>query len=155
MCRQTTVAKIRSRDYNPVMYIVNASSILPKHKAKKSRYQKKGMINYREKKRWPSFQHMYLPCWLHSHSTFCVLIKSALLHHMQNHRHHLSVLWSDPLLGRHWWLLLWAEALHEGAKDSSCYPSLSWLAYLGLPPWQGVGGEQGIPPMTEYQDSSL
>ena len=50
MCRQTTVAKIRSRDYNPVMYIVNASSILPKHKAKKSRYQKKGMINYREKK---------------------------------------------------------------------------------------------------------
>jgi len=28
-----------------------------------------------EKERWPSFQHMYLPCRLHSYSTFHVLIK--------------------------------------------------------------------------------
>jgi len=32
------VAKNRSRDYNPVMYIINAFSILFKHKAKKSKY---------------------------------------------------------------------------------------------------------------------
>ena len=28
-----------------------------------------------EKGRWPSFQHMYLPCQLHSYSTFHALIK--------------------------------------------------------------------------------
>ena len=28
-----------------------------------------------EKGRWPSFQHMYLPCRLHSYSTFRALIK--------------------------------------------------------------------------------
>jgi len=28
-----------------------------------------------EKERWPSFQHMYLPCRLHSYSTFRALIK--------------------------------------------------------------------------------
>jgi len=44
------VAKNRSRDYNPVMHVVNAPPTLPKHKAKKSRYQKKGMTNYRKKK---------------------------------------------------------------------------------------------------------
>jgi len=32
------VAKNRSRDYNPVMYVVNAPPILPKHETKKSRY---------------------------------------------------------------------------------------------------------------------
>jgi len=31
------------------MYIVNASLTLSKHKAKKSRYWKKGMTNYRKK----------------------------------------------------------------------------------------------------------
>jgi len=49
MHRQTTVAKNRSRDYNPAMHVVNAPPTLPKHKAKKSRYQKKGMTNYRKK----------------------------------------------------------------------------------------------------------
>jgi len=32
------VAKNRSRDYNPVIHIVNISSILSKYKAKKSKY---------------------------------------------------------------------------------------------------------------------
>ena len=31
------------------MHVVNVPLILPKHKAKKSRYQKKGIINYRKK----------------------------------------------------------------------------------------------------------
>ena len=38
MCRQTIVAKNRLRDYNPVIYIVNVPSILPKYEAKKRRY---------------------------------------------------------------------------------------------------------------------
>jgi len=46
-----TVAKNRSRDYNSVIYIVNAPFILPKYEAKKSRYQKKGITNYRKKGR--------------------------------------------------------------------------------------------------------
>jgi len=33
------------------------------------------MTTYRKKRWWPSFQHMYLPCWLHSYSTFWALIK--------------------------------------------------------------------------------
>ena len=44
------VAKNRSRDYNPVIHVVNTPPTLPKHEAKKSRYQKKEMTNYRKKK---------------------------------------------------------------------------------------------------------
>jgi len=49
--RQITVAKNRSRDYNPAMHIINTPPILPKHEAKKSRYQKKRITNYRKKGR--------------------------------------------------------------------------------------------------------
>ena len=110
------VAKNRSRDYNLVMHVVNAPPTLPKQRRAGTKRKEWLII---EKRRWPSFQHMYLPCQLHSHSTFHALIKSALPHSMQNHGHYLSVLQSDPLSGRHWWLPLWAEALCEGAKVSS------------------------------------
>jgi len=43
------VAKNRSRDYNPVMHVVNTPPTLPKHEAKKSRYQKKEMIEKKER----------------------------------------------------------------------------------------------------------
>jgi len=48
--RQTAVAKKRLRDYNPTMHIANAPPTLSKHKAKKCRYQKKGITIYRKRK---------------------------------------------------------------------------------------------------------
>jgi len=41
----------RKEDYRPLMYVVNASPILTKHKAKKHRYQKKEKTNYRKRKK--------------------------------------------------------------------------------------------------------
>jgi len=76
------------------MHVVNAPPTLPKQRRAGTKRKEWLII---EKRRWPSFQHMYLPCQLHSHSTFHALIKSALPHSMQNHGHYLSVLQSDPL----------------------------------------------------------
>jgi len=45
------VAKNRSRDYNPVVHIVNVPSTLPKHKAKEALIEKKRRTIYRRNER--------------------------------------------------------------------------------------------------------
>lgn len=87
------VAKNRSRDYNLVVYVVNAPFTLPKHKAKEAQIEKKRRTNYKRKK-GSSFQYMHLPHWLSSQLKACAPLPDQPLVHKKTLT---MVLWSNPV----------------------------------------------------------
>ena len=82
-----SLQQLKKRHYDPTMHVVNASPILSKHKAKKHRYQKKGMTTYRKRKvtqlpthvlAMPTLLLFHIPC----------PDQITLPHCTQNHRHY-------------------------------------------------------------------